>query len=61
MITEARIAFPEYDFKVLDMTDLDKLTTKFDKIFFIASFHHLETIESRLITLNKLKGILKAG
>ena len=58
MISEAKKECPNHEFQVLDMTDIDKLSTKFDKIFFIASFHHLSNIESRIDTLNKLKDIL---
>jgi hypothetical protein len=31
---------------------------KFDYIFFIASFHHLQTIEQRLDVLEKAKNLL---
>jgi hypothetical protein len=33
---------------------------KFDYIFFIASFHHLENIEKRLEVLKKTKSLLKS-
>jgi hypothetical protein len=41
------------------MLDLDKLEKKFDYIFFIASFHHLDFIEKRLNVLIKAKNLLK--
>jgi hypothetical protein len=34
-------------------------TEKFDSIFFIASFHHLHTIEQRLEVLKKAKNLIK--
>ena len=58
MIDEAKKELPSYDFRVLDMTELDKLEDKFDIIFFVASFHHLSDIYSRLNTLNKAKNLL---
>ena len=30
------------------MLDLDKINDSFDYIFFIASFHHLDTLDNRL-------------
>ncbi len=58
MINEAKKEHPSYEFQTLDMTELDKIKTKFDRVFFIASFHHLDTPEKRLDTLIKLKNIL---
>jgi len=40
------------------MLDLDKLNSKFNVIFFIASFHHLQTFEERLLVLEKAKKLL---
>lgn len=58
MIKEAKKEYPDYDFQVLSMTDIDKLDKKFDYIFLIASFHHLETEAERVDVLNKIKKIL---
>lgn len=58
MINEAKILFPENKFQTLDMLNMDKIWQKFDIIFFIASFHHLQTIEDRLNVLNKAKNLL---
>jgi trans-aconitate methyltransferase len=58
MIEEAKKENPSYSFQILDMTDLDTLSTKFDIAFFIASFHHLDSAEARLNTFNKLKNLL---
>jgi SAM-dependent methyltransferase len=41
------------------MLDLDKIEKKFNYIFFIASFHHLDSIETRLEVLKKVKNLLK--
>jgi hypothetical protein len=41
------------------MSSIDTLKNrKFDYIFFIASFHHLQTIEERLEVLNKARELL---
>ncbi|HBA45440.1 TPA: hypothetical protein DEG21_02680 [Patescibacteria group bacterium] len=62
MINEAKLEYPSHNFKVLDMTNLDKLDKKYDFIFFIASFHHLKNQEERQGVLQKtLKLINKGG
>ncbi len=75
LIDEAKKLHPDQDFQVLDMLDLQKLYNKssspargrlgggqfFDSIFFIASFHHLYTIEQRLETLKQTKNLLKSN
>lgn len=58
MINEAQKELPECNFQVLDMLNIDKLDTKFDIVFFIASFHHLDSQEKRLEVLKKIKNIL---
>lgn len=51
--------FPKNQFLNLNMLELNKLNwKKFDYIFFIASFHHLEKIEDRLKVLDDLKMLL---
>lgn len=61
MITEARKLHPENQFEVLDMSELQaspiKLPT-FDATLFLASFHHLETRESRIETLKQARALL---
>lgn len=59
LLEEARKLHPEYDFQKLNMTNIDKLEWKFDYIFFIASFHHLQTIEEREAVLKKAYNLLK--
>ena len=59
LLEEAKKNHSENDFLKLDMLDLDRLKNKFDYIFFIASFHHLDSIEKRLEVLKKAKNLLK--
>jgi hypothetical protein len=40
------------------MLNLDKIESKYDAIFFIASFHHLQTKEERIEVLKKAKNLL---
>lgn len=61
MIDEAKTEFPKNNFQIIDMLNIDKVWQKFDIIFFIASFHHLENIEDRLNVLNKAKNLLNIG
>ena len=61
MIDEAKKAYPEARFKVLDMLNLDMLDTRYDAIFLLASFHHLESESERLAVLQKLKSLLADG
>lgn len=60
MIKEAITKFWSNDFVVCDMLQLDTLKVKdFESVFFIASFHHLLTIEERIQVLEKLKKIVQ--
>lgn len=62
MIDEAKKKFWSDDFLVCDMLNIDTLKVKnFECWFFIASFHHLMTIEERLSVLEKLKKIILPG
>jgi len=60
LIEEAKKLNPENDFLVVDMKNIDEISykRKFDVIFLIASFHHLNNIEDREYVLNKLKTLL---
>lgn len=62
LLEEAKKLHPESDFLESNMLDLDKIlksdNSKFDIIFFIASFHHLQTFEERLLVLEKAKKLL---
>ena len=57
MIEEATKAYKWYEFKVRDMIDIDKIDNKYDIIFFIASYHHLDSDILRKRTLEKLRSI----
>lgn len=60
MINEAKKNYKNKDFLVLDMISIDKIENKnFDFIFFIASFHHLQTFDERIEVLKKAKDLLK--
>jgi len=59
LLDEAKKFFPKNNFLELNMLDLEKINKKFDYIFLIASFHHLENIEDRKKVLNNLNNLLK--
>jgi len=60
MIEEAKKTYKDKDFLVLDMTSIDNIENKkFDFIFFIASFHHLQKFDERMEVLQKAKNLLK--
>lgn len=61
MIDEAKKEFPNNNFQMLDMLNLDKVWQKFDIIFFIASFHHLEKPDGRMRALACAKELLNYG
>lgn len=58
LLDEAKNQYPSYDFLELNMLDIDKINKKFDVIFFIASFHHLDNIDDRLKVLKKTYNLL---
>lgn len=59
MIQEAKLKNKSDDFFVLDMQNIDTLKqNNFENIFFIASFHHLQTVQDRILVLEKLKKII---
>jgi len=59
MLKHAKTNFPSKEFSNINMLDIDKLKwRKFDYIFFIASFHHLENFEFRLDVVEKAKELL---
>ena len=62
MLENAKKNFPDKEFKNINMLNIDKLSwKKYDYIFFIASFHHLENIDDRLSVLNKAKNLLNTN
>lgn len=59
LLKEAQKLHPWYNFLTLDMLELEKLEIKdFDYIFFIASFHHLDSFEKRKKVLDISRNIL---
>ncbi len=58
LLKEAKEIHPENEFMNLNMLDIDKITKKFDYIFFIASFHHLDNLDDRLEVLEKAYKLL---
>ncbi len=59
LIQEAKKLHPNHSFQVLDMVYISEIAEKFDYIFFIASFHHLQTIKERIKVLKQIKNLLK--
>ena len=59
MLKYAKNNFPQKEFQILNMNNLDKLKwKKYDFIFFIASFHHLDNFDDRLKVLNISRELL---
>jgi 2-polyprenyl-3-methyl-5-hydroxy-6-metoxy-1,4-benzoquinol methylase len=62
LLSEARKKHPHEKFISMDMRDMDKkLGGKFDAIFAIASFHHLELYEERMQVLESFRAHLRPG
>ncbi|MDD3302045.1 MAG: class I SAM-dependent methyltransferase [Candidatus Gracilibacteria bacterium] len=59
LIDEAKKIHTDNEFKVLNMLNLEQLKREINYLFFIASFHHLESIEDRLKVLIQAKKLLK--
>ncbi len=61
MITEARKLHPEYHFEVIDMINIGDIVSEnlqFDALIFLASFHHLESLEERIKVLQDARKLL---
>jgi len=58
LLDQAKLEYKEANFLQLNMLDIDKLEHKFDYIFFIASFHHLDNLYDRLEVLKKAYNLL---
>lgn len=60
MIMEAKKQFPNHNFMVSEMESINTSQFKksFDAIIFLASFHHLNTLEKRIQTLKNIHSIL---
>jgi len=60
MLEEAKKSYIDKEFLVLDMNSINQIKDKqFDFIFFIASFHHLQTFDERIEVLKKANNLLK--
>jgi len=61
LIDEAKNLFPQQDFEIWDMLNIWKLVLleKYENIFLIASFHHLESLEERWDCMRQLYSITK--
>lgn len=58
MIDEARKLHPDRDFSVVPMSAMGSLRSSYDVIVFLASFHHLDTVEERIRVLEATKSLL---
>ena len=61
MIETAKEKYPGYKFEVADALSLHFVKNSFDKIFSIATFHHIPSEEFRLQFLKEAKRVLKPG
>lgn len=59
LLEEAEKNHSESRFKELNMLNIDEIDSKFDYIFFVASFHHLDNEKDRSEVLSKAKKLLK--
>lgn len=59
LLCEAKESFPDSSFELLDMRDISSLQKKYTTIFFIASFHHLGSLEQRIQVLEDASALLK--
>lgn len=60
LIYEAEKQYPEQNFLETNMLDLS-FKEKYDNLFFIASFHHLETLEERHNMIKKTYDLTEVG
>ena len=61
LIDEAKKNFPDKNFMVLDMADIDFKENSFDLVLMGASFHHLTDKKQRQALLKKINYCLKLG
>jgi len=59
LLTEARKNYSDNEFLELNMLDINKIKDRFTHIFFVASFHHLNTIKDRKKVLKKAYNLLE--
>ncbi len=60
LLKEAKIYHPEVSFLNLNMLNLETIKEKYNLIFFIASFHHLDKLEDRIEVLQKTYDKIKS-
>lgn len=58
LLDQAKIIHINNEFLELNMLEIDKIDSKFDYIFFIASFHHLDNISDREQVLKNAHSLL---
>ncbi|MFK7780233.1 MAG: class I SAM-dependent methyltransferase [Candidatus Gracilibacteria bacterium] len=61
LLNEAKNIYPDDNFQELNMLDINTLHNKYNVIFFIASFHHLDKIEDRIKVLKQANNLLLDG
>ena len=61
LLEEAKNLHPDNRFELIDMHDIWSIKQKYDFIFFIASFHHLESVEERENVLLSAYNLLNKG
>lgn len=59
LLEEASFIHPKDRFLHLNMLDLDNIKDKYNNVFLIASFHHLNSIQDRLLVLTKVYNLLE--
>jgi len=59
LLDEAKKKYPEIEFMELNMLDLNKIERKYDMLFFIASFHHINNPDDRLRVIKKAYNMLE--
>lgn len=61
LLEEARRLHPRYQFQEMNMLHIASISSQFAGIFFIASFHHLQTFEERRAVLAATYRLLQPG
>ncbi len=61
LIQQAQQDFPDSNFEIGEMPELKLEENSYDKVFLIASFHHLIDHQERILMLEKIYASLKPG
>lgn len=59
LLEEAKKIYPENNFQELNMININSLHNKYNVIFFIASFHHLNSLNDRMFVLKQVYDLLE--